>query len=74
MKQILTLSFIAVMGLNFCGCDDTDDIEVKSVDYYSTHRKIAKERYQECKKMEKRTKNIQKDCENASLGYGKTLD
>lgn len=71
MNRILMLGCIVFIGLNFSGCDDE---EIKSVDFYLANKQIAKDRFQECRKMEKRSKKIQKDCENASLAYGKVLN
>ncbi|MDA3045697.1 EexN family lipoprotein [Campylobacter sp. VBCF_06 NA8] len=61
MKQILVLSFTALVSLNFCGCGEEP---AKTAEYYEQNIELAKKRFDECKNMQTRTDEQEKDCAN----------
>lgn len=61
MKRILGLSFIAIVGLSFSGCEK----DPRSIEYYRNNIDIAEKRLDECKKMERMSEKTKEDCQNA---------
>ncbi len=71
MRRIFLLSLTAMVGLGLIGCGEEDP---RTISYYKANPQIAKERIAECKKMERRSEKVQKDCLNASLGFEQSKD
>lgn len=68
MKRIFLLSLMAIVGLGLAGCGE-DEKEPRTISYFKQNPQIAQERIAECKKMERRSEKVDKDCRNASLGF-----
>lgn len=66
MRQIFLFSLAAIVGLGFTGCGED---EPRTISYFKENPQIAQERIAECKKMERRSEKVDKDCRNASLGF-----
>lgn len=62
MKRILGLSFVAIVGLSFGGCEK----DPRSIEYYRNNIDIAEKRLEECKKMERMSEKTKEDCQNAA--------
>lgn len=62
MKQILGLSFVALVGLSFIGCEK----DPRSIEYFRNNIDIAEKRLEECKKMERMSEKTKEDCQNAA--------
>ena len=69
MKKFFVFGLI-VLGFGFVACADEYP---RSVGYFENNYKIAKDRYKECNKEDrtKRSKNQEKDCENAYSALSK---
>lgn len=71
MRRIFLLSLMAIVGLGLTGCGED---EPRTIGYFKANPQIAKERIAECKKMERRSEKVDKDCRNASLGFEQSKD